>query len=375
MDSEKVQDVEKKENPQVDMDERETETLLGLIKEATELSRIAASVNMAYIKAKSVEKVSQGYHEMGKAIDEKVTSTVGSIKENSKLYDEIKTKKAEICEKYGFMVEVVTEHYDDSIKALLSKKAMLEAQNMTLAADNQNLKSEKKEKLQEYKKEEKTQKNSDINIVIAQKKAEAEKLARSGDIDAAQTAIEEYKKLKESQVKETTGGMMEIATIAQQIRLNSEQFKQNKQEINDIEQEVAKLELEKEEKIEKVCNIQDKEMTKVDEKTSIFKKIAIFASKAITKTFNKGKAINDQVFIPMKNKIELQLPIIEESIGTKISDTKSKVTESFRDKVNKAIEFGKGVRTGAINKLKQRNDKKRENIIDKNQYLEDRDEK
>lgn len=369
------EELENNENPQAGVEEKQTETLLGLIKEATELSRIAATVNMAYFKAKSVEKVKEGYNEVSTSIDDKIKATVGAIKENSKLYDEIKVKKAEVCQKYGDILEAVSDSYDSKIEELLAKKASLESENMTLAADNQNLRLDKKDKEKEYKKDEKAQKSSDINKIIDAKKAEAESLAKDGDLEGAQAAIEEYKKMKEAQVKETTGGMMEIASISQQIKLNSVQFKKNNQTIKEIDEAIEKLQMEKETKLNTVCKLQDKDLTKIDEKTSIFKKIAMFASKTFTKAFNKGKAINDQVLVPMKNKIEVQLPIIEESVGTKVSSIKETVKTSFKDTLNKAMEFGRNVRQGAISKLKERNDKKRETIQNRDQYLSDREGK
>lgn len=369
------EELENNENPQAGVEERESDTLLSLIKEATELSRISATVNMAYIKAKSADKVKAGYHEISTAIDDKIKATVGNIKENSKLYDETKEKKANVCQRYGDILEAVSDHYDKRIEDLLAKRASLESQNMSLVADNQNLKLDKKDREKEYKRDEKAQKSDDIAKIISEKKAEAEKLAKSGDLEGAQATIEEYKKLKESQVQETTSGMIEIASIAQQIKLNSAQYKNNKQTIKDIDAEIERLEAEKEKKLDTVCKIQDKELTKIDEKTSVFKKIAMFASNAITKTFNKGKAINNQVLVPMKNKIEVQLPIIEESIGTKISSIKENVKTSFKDKLNRAMEFGRNVREGAISKLRERNDKKRENLQNKAQYLDDREGK
>lgn len=375
MDKEEMQnEVEVVDTPQEEISEQETNSLVSLLKEATELSRISAVVNLAYARAKSVDKVKAGCKELSQTMDEKVKATVGSIKENSKLYDEVKAKKAEVSEYYGSILEQVTNHYDNKIEDLLAEKAKLESENLSLAADNQNLKLDKQEKQTAYKKSEKSQKDSDINKAVALKKAEAEKLAKAGDLEGAQAAIEEYKKLKESLVQETTGGMLEIATISQQIKANREQFSANKNRMQEIEEEISKLENEKETKIDTVCRLEDKALDKIDGKTSIFKKLAMFASKTITRTFNKGKAINDQVFVPIKKKIEVQLPVIEESIGTKITEVKDNAKESFKDKLNKVMEFGRNVRQGAIDKLRARNDKKRENLQNKTQYLEGRSE-
>lgn len=370
---EKQNEVEVVDTPQ-EVSEQETNSLVSLLKEATELSRISAVVNLAYVRAKSVDKVKAGCKELSQTMDEKVKATVGSIKENSKLYDEVKAKKNEVSEYYGSILEQVTNHYDSKIEDLLAEKAKLESENLSLAADNQNLKLDKQEKQSAYKKSEKSQKDSEVNKAVALKKAEAEKLAKAGDLEGAQAAIEEYKKLKESLVQETTGGMLEIATISQQIKANREQFSANKKRMQEIEEEIAKLENEKETKIDTVCKLEDKALDKIDGKTSIFKKLAMFASKTITRTFNKGKAINDQVFAPMKKKIEVQLPVIEESIGTKITEIKDNAKESFKDKLNKVMEFGRNVRQGAIDKLRARNDKKRENLQNKTQYLEGRSE-
>lgn len=376
MDKEEVQnEVEVVDTPQETVEEQETTSLVSLIKEASELSRISAVVNLAYVRAKSVDKVKAGCKELSKTMDEKVKATVGAIKENSKLYDEIKVKKATVSEKYGEVLEAVTNHYDKKIEELLTEKARLESENLAIVADNQNLKLDQKDKQSEYKKSERSQKDSDVNKAILAKKAEAEKLAKSGDLEGAQAAIEEYKKLKDSLVKETTGGVLEIATISQQIKMNKEQFRANQNKIKKIEEAIEKLENDKETKIDTVCKLEDKALDKIDQKTSIFKKLAMFASKTITRTFNKGKAINDQVFEPMKKKIEVQLPVIEESIGTKLSEIKTNAKESFKDKLNKVMEFGRNTKQGAIDKLKARNDKKRETLQNRQQYLEDRSEK
>lgn len=353
-------------------EEQENESLGKLIKEAAELSRIGAIVNLAYAKAKTVDKAKEGYRKVTSIVDDKIKATVGAVKENSKLYDEIKAKKAELEDKCTRAIDILSDRYDSAIEELLAEKAELENENISLAADSRNLKVDQREAKAQYKKNEKAQKAVDINREIAAKKAEAEKLAREGNLEGAQAALAEYKKLKESQVQETSDGMLEVAGIVSKLKGNREQFKSNKTRIKEIEEQVKKIELAKEETLAKVYDIEEKELVKIDGNASVFKKLAMFASKTVTRVFNKGKAINDEVFEPLKNKIEAKIPEIQETISTKFTETKENAKQSFKEKLDKAMEFGRNVRQGAIDKLKARNDKKRETQKNRQEYLNKR---
>lgn len=353
---------------------KENESLIKLLKEATELSRVGALVNLAYARAKTADKAKEGYHKVASIADAKIKATVGAVKENSKLYDEIKAKKAGLEDYFTKIINAIADKYDIEIENLLAEKAQLENENIALAADSRNLKLDQREAKSQYRKNEKSQKSVDVNREIAAKKAEAEKLAREGNLEGAQAALEEYKKLKGAQVQETADGMLGVAEISSKLKANREKFEANKARIEEIEKQIEKLDLRREELIERACDIEEKELAKIDGKTSVFKKLAMFASKTVTRVFNKGKAINDEVFEPLKNKIEQKVPEIKQSIETKITEIKDNTKQSFKEKLDKAMEFGRGVRQGAIDKLKARNDKKRETQKNRQEYLNKRKE-
>lgn len=352
--------------------DKENESIIKLLKEATELSRVGAIVNLAYAKAKTADKAKEGYNKVASMADAKIKATVGAIKENSKLYDDVKAQKAKLEVQCTRVVDALSNIYDKEIENLLAEKARLENENISLAADSRNLKLDQREAKAQYKKNEKSQKNVEVNREIAAKKAEAEKLAREGNLEGAQAALAEYKKLKESQVQETADGMLGVAEISSKLKANKEQFEANKAKIKEIEEKIKKLDLEKETKIDKVYDIEDKELMKIDQKTSVFKKLAMLASKTVTRVFNKGKAINDEVFAPLKNKIEEKAPEIKGAVETKITEIKNNAKDSFKEKLEKAMDLGRSVRKGAIDKLKARNDKKREVQKSRQEYLNKR---
>lgn len=354
----------------IDTTELDDSTLLGLIKEATELSRISALVNMAYARAKMAEKAKQGYTELSKAIDSKIKAAFGTIKENSRLYDEIQAKKAEIVEVYKTKIANLEKEREERTLELQAKKIKLENENSSLAADSQNLRLDKREKERKYRDDEKQQGSRETAQQIRAKKAEAERLASEGDLAGAKAAIEEYKRLKSDLVTQTTGGMLDIARISQKVRENKEQFKKNRTEIEKIEREIAQIEREAGESIDIKNVLKDKELAKIDRSTSIFKKAAMLASKTLTRVFNKGKAINDEVIAPMKKRIADKIPEVEQRIGSNLSETKEKGKEFFRDKIEKAIVLGRNVRQGAIDKLKARNQRVNDKLQEKRQYLE-----
>ena len=346
-------------------------SLGNLIKEAAELSKASALVNLAYARAKIAEKAKEGYSDLTSTIDAKVTAAVGKIKENSSLYDATKLQKDGILAYYKTMVEEpLTEYYDSQRKILLAKKAELEMQNVSLAADSQNLKQSRMEAKKRYKENERAQNNKGLAQLIADKRSEAERLSSQGDLEGAKKAIDEYKKLKTDLIMQTTDGMMDIALTSQRAKENIEQLRANKEQVKQIDEQLQSLEREAMQKLEEMRINQDKDLMEVKSQNSIFKRISMFMSKNLMRAFNKAKAVETEVVGPMKAKIAAKVPKVEQTIGSKVTEVRSKGKEFFRDKLDKVMQFGRDLREGAIDKLSRRNQSIKQKMSEKQQYLD-----
>ncbi len=328
---------------------RAQDSLASIRREANELSRVSAIVNLAYIRAKISQRAAQRIQDFGRLVDDKIKLTAGTIKGNSKLYDASKAKKAELCMHYKAMLGMVTSEQDRTIGDLLAKRAELESQNVTLAIDSAQLNAKNKRKQEEYEASDKAREDEETAEVIKQKKAETEKLAKSGDIDGATKAIDEYKKMKNDLLLKSTEDMIELAKTAHRVNENREMFKGNRAEIASIKDQIEEAEQAANKAVDKASEQNGTDIVAVDKKASMFNRIARFASNAVTRIFNKRKAISNAL-AQIEQKIQAETIALSGNITTEVGLCGNSA-EPYKDRVYYAIEAGNGVRESAIGRV------------------------
>lgn len=345
--------------------------LFQLISEFLNLAKTGAVVKLAYTKMKTAQRINQGKEELSETINNKIKASVGSIKENSALYDEVKRQKDATINTYDMRTSVLESVYNKKIERLLAQKVALEAESIALVADSKIKSDEKKKVQKDYKKSVKEEKKSDIQKEITAKKVEAERLAQAGDIEGANKVIAEYNKLNQERLEKTNDGIMEIAKLGKQIQENKEQFDKNQRTIKELEEKIAETQRAKEEHIEYMYSQRDTKLAEINSNQSIFKRIVMFASKGMTRIFNKSKAVREEVLEPIEYDLEEKTAVIEEKIKHPLTTAlASKVTEPFKNIVDKAINLGKSIRKGAIETLREVNDRNAENILSMQVSLE-----
>lgn len=304
-----------------------------IIKKISDNAVLAAKVFCAYNAAKTREAVKNGRETLSTNVDNMAKTTVGRIKEGSKLYDQYKEQKKQIVTKYDEGADKIASEFDSKIQKLIQEKTSIELENADVRAEQHAIKKANKATKKDTKSTAKEMKDIMPRITAARNRALLE--MQKGNTEGYQKAMDEAKALENSLNTKGFTSTKALASQQKAFNYNKSIIEQNKKRLAEIKEEIEKLEAEKEEKIKESAQEKKKEVADFKEKTGLRKRISMFLSQF---ALNKSQKLRDNVFTPAGNWLKDNFKNAKETVTKKTTEIIQGARDGVRNKGLRAAE-------------------------------------
>ena len=296
-----------------------------IIKQLKDNAALAAKVWCAYNAAKTREGIKTGADTLSKNVESLATTTVGKIKEGSKLYDEYTAQKDQLLAEYNKSAAKVAGVYDAQIQALIKEGTALKLENAERRAEQYALKKAKSSAKKGTKDTAKDMKSVMPQIEDARNRAM--KAMQEGNIDEYQQAMAEATKLESDMGAKGLESTRAYARQNKAFDENKKEIMANKARMAEIKAEIKKLEDAKQEGLLEAANEKNRAVADFKEKTGLRNRITMFFSKF---ALNKSQKLKDNVFTPAKKWIQGAV----EKVGNAGAAVTQKASEIVQDAKN-----------------------------------------
>lgn len=338
--------------------------LLSLLKELAQTQLDKGLVEAAEFKNNTNEKINRKTNELK-----------DYIRAQAKRYGQNEKEVNEIMEKFGGFLKEAKSRYKDARAEHIADKNEIEARETEQISEYDEAKAELKDmpgyKVYAKRKAEiKEAKKSGNKKEYEEKKAEFESFKRGLPERVALLKADIQRDMDNGNAADAKAKMTRLEKLQRQVKLieKDDELKQMKEKIKETREELKQKEAEIEEcdktfkeSIEKINNLQEKRLSKVD-KQNIFQKMVAIAYNRFggAKKFIKSvKEPMEASFVKFKNET---LPDMMKKVSKGARDVKDGIGNNVSAIARGAKRKKDNIIEGAINKLQGRIDKNNERI-------------
>lgn len=324
-----------------------------IIKRISDNAVLAAKVCCAYNAAKTREAIISGRETLSTNMDNMAKTTVGKMKEGSKLYDQYQEQKAQIVEKYDNGAAKVASEYDLKIQKLIQERTSLELENVDKRAEQHTIKKARKLTQKNTKETAKEMKDIMPQITAVRNRALLE--MQRGNTEGYEKAMQEASELESTLKAKGLNSTKALDAQQRAFNYNKTRIEQNKKRLAEIKKEIEELEDKKQEAIKESAKEKKKELADFKAKTGLRKRISMFLSQF---AINKSQKLKDNVFVPAGNWIKDNFKNAKETVTKKSTEIIQGARNNVRNTGIRAAERLNAYvqnRNAQIQQLNQRN--------------------